>query len=80
MAAWNFQTTGTAGQISTAINNYINGYIGIQPDQGILQDAGTLIGHQMTASGAPGFAVSISGETDQYNTALHINVFEQPKQ
>lgn len=79
MAAWNFETTGTPGQISQAFNNYLNGWIGIQPDQGILQGLGTVIGQQLTASGAPSFALRLQGETDQYNTWFHVTLFEQPK-
>lgn len=77
--AFNFETTGSAGAISQAFNNYINGWIGIQPTQGLLQDAGTLIGHQMTTVAAPGYALQVTGETDTNNTWIRINLFEQPK-
>lgn len=77
--AFNFETTGSPGAISQAFNNYINGWLGIQPAQGILQDAGTLIGHQMTAQAGTGYALQVTGETDPNNTWIRINLFDQPK-
>lgn len=86
MAAYNFAFNGTPDQISQAFNNYINGFIGIQPDQGVLQDVGTLIGHQMNAN--PGLsqhlptqqaALTIRGETDPNTLYISIRMFNTNK-
>lgn len=80
MAAYNLELTGTPAVISTGINNYINGFIGIQPDQGLLQNIGTTIGAQMTARPAvTAWALQLKGETDSNNTWFHVNLFAQPK-
>lgn len=83
MGAWNYQTTGSPAVISTNFNNYINGFIGIQPDQGILQDIGTLVGHQVNVYqqtfGANQLVFELQGETDKYNTWCTIRIMEQPK-
>ena len=80
MANYNFSVVGSPGAVSQGFNNYINGFIGIQPDQGVLQDMGTLIGHQMNAnSSVTGWALHIEGETDKNNTELNILLFAQPK-
>ena len=80
MAAWNFETTGSPGAISQAFNNYLNGWIGIQPDQGNLQNVGTFIGQAMTQRPTvTAWALQVKGETDSNNTWVHVNLCAQPK-
>ena len=83
MGAWNFTTQGSPSQVSQAYNNFLNGYIGIQPDQGILQGIGTVIGSQLNLSPAvtnPAIQVSLQlqGEVDQNNTWFRVNLFPVP--
>lgn len=80
MAAYNFATTGSPGAISQAYNNYLNGWVGIQPDYGLLQGVGTVIGQQMTANPkVTAFALEVKGESDVNNTWIHFTLFAQPK-
>lgn len=75
---WNFSQVGSPGLISQGFNNFINGYMGIQPDQGLLQGIGTVVGAQMTANGAATYAFRLQGETDKNNTWFKVELFESP--
>jgi len=80
MGAWNFETTGSPGAISQAYNNFLNGYVGIQPDYGMLQNIGTYIGQAMTAKPSiASYALQVKGESDSNNSWVHVNLFAQPK-
>lgn len=86
MAAYNFGFTGTPDQVSQAWNNYINGFIGIQPDQGILQGVGTVVGNQLNANTALAAhnpvqqtSLLVRGETDLNNMYLSVRLFNVPK-
>jgi hypothetical protein len=85
MGAYNFGFTGTPDQVSQAFNNYINGWIGIQPDQGILQGLGTVIGNQLNANTALAahvptqqVALVVRGESDKNNMRVSVQLFNQP--
>lgn len=82
MAAYKFQFTGTAGAISQAFNNYINGFVGIQPDQGVLQGEGTCIGSRLNlySAGFPNaiYYLDFQGESDNNDTWIRWQLSQIP--
>lgn len=82
MAAYRFQLVGTASVISTGFNNYLNGFVGIQPDQGVLQGEGTNIGARLNiyAAAAPNaqYILDFQGESDQNNTWIRWQLSQYP--
>lgn len=82
MAAYKFQFIGTPSAVSQAFNNYINGFIGIQPDQGILQGEGTSLGARLNvyAAIAPNaqYYVDFQGESDANDTWIRWQISQTP--